>query len=350
MYFEYESFVHNSAPTEPASDELNIIGLELEVSQFGDYSILNGLIEDGIINTYDMDNGAAIQLEDEDQHDVEKELIFNADTVENIKARLQQVSILQREAHTERNTSAHVHLNRLYIESLGLEELDIYKASEAIAPLIFDISGRNSSSWSEWTPSRIKRDKDLIERFSEVDDILPRSEDEYGYSSRYELCNVQNTSTIEIRGFSNYYNFNSEIIGLYIDVVSELIPTLAQTMKGRSYSKEPEAVFETVEEFMDTHPKIKEFNLPEWKIWRQTVAEYKAKIIDKYYSEYKEAYEYLMAALQTTSTGEKMRLLSHVNEDLLPETLALNNAAMNQQITEMIKAANKEFKNNIWRI
>ena len=246
-FYFYE---HGQADTEPVnggSTTDNIIGLELEVSEVLDYSDIDYYIDTGYIEA-DGTEWAPVVIEEEAQGDIEIELIFRADTPENIIKRVREIADIRDNQECAENTSAHIHLNRRYIESEGLSEIDIYKAAEAVAPVIYNVSGRNYSSWREWTPSRIDIQEDIKERFNLIDNITPKNTGEY--NNRYELCNCTNSATIEIRGFSNYYNFNINKIELYIKIVSELIPELAQLMKERSYKKDWETAFKCIDTFI----------------------------------------------------------------------------------------------------
>ena len=122
-YLNYCPFDHGEANTEPAGDENeNILGLELEIAEMHDYSYLNELISEGFIETEDSEP-ANIQLEYEAQHNVQYELIFNADLKENILSRLDEVVDLRNDCRQHHETSCHVHLNRSYLYDIGLDEI-----------------------------------------------------------------------------------------------------------------------------------------------------------------------------------------------------------------------------------
>lgn len=347
----YEPYGHGRADTTPARDELKIFGLELEISEVYDHDPFNNAIYDGVIETSDSD-AANIQMEYEDQHDVQYELIFNADEKETLLKRLQRLNEynIQDVICCNRNTSAHVHINRDYLDSLDISELEFYHAAEAVAPLIYTVSFRDRSSWDEWTPSNISIGYDVLERFNFIDDATPKNRGTY--SDRYELCNVQNDATIEIRGFSNYMEFSHEYIKLYLDIVSELIPEIAAAMKGKNYKDNPETVLKIVKQFLDDREEITQRHvLDQWTDYKKILREYKAEQYKEAIRIYHSVADYLELARSEAETAHKLELITKMiraNKALKIDIINLNDF---ESVLDTIEDQNnKIFKNSVWHI
>jgi hypothetical protein len=246
----YDAWSHSSANTEPAGNtDENILGLELEIAEVYDYSGLNQMIEDGYIETSD-GNDANIQLEVEDDGNIEYEVIFNADTKENILNRLSRFNRYYHEFYTFEGCSAHIHLNRKYLNQCGLWESDILKAAESITPILYAISGRDSTYLNRWCNPLISiSEYSFLERFKHIDNVTA------DYGDRYHVLNCCNRRTLELRIFSNNCNFDYNTINMFLSVASELLINIALIMKNRSYS-DPQNIKEiinTCKEFFNNH-------------------------------------------------------------------------------------------------
>jgi hypothetical protein len=139
----------------------NIKGLELEISD-EDYMVeqaLSELEEKHIIATPNnwanpFHEIANIALEEDNS--VKYELIFRAQTNNKIMEEIEKIQELETYVNNHTGTSAHIHMNRTYIEEeLGLAEIDITKAAEFLSYPLFLISGRKKQTAHEWARSTL---------------------------------------------------------------------------------------------------------------------------------------------------------------------------------------------------
>lgn len=351
----YEAYSHSNAPTDPIGDENgNIIGLELEISELHDNIFLEELITDGTISCWNSADSGVIQLEEEAQGNVEYELIFNADSIENIFKRLDYIKELRHDVTCNEDSSCHIHLNRRYLyDVLDLNELDIYHAADAIAPLIYKVSGRDSRSWNQWTPEHIDLfNRDLINRFELIDDIKPRNNGDY--NDRYELCNCTNNYTIEIRGFSNFYEFDIGVIKFYIKIVSELIPEIAAAMKNKTYAADYEIVFKKVSSFLNNYPHyVERFELQEWTNYKAALRKVAAAEFEKAITEYHAVIELIKECryYQETDAPNAARKITEIiaiYRFIKLDIIDLND--IKATIDSIEEQNQKHFKNAVWRV
>ena len=354
LYEPWEHFRDDKSNSAPVGDvNGNIIGLELELTGFGTYSGLNAAIDDGVLETSDSGR-AYIQLEYEAQSNVEFEAVFNADAPENVMERVRELNrYIAGDFGNHRACSAHVHVNRAHLENIGVNGLDYYRAAEALAPFIYAISGRNEDAWESWCESRVNVFLHPADRLKHVDAAEPRTREEYGGDARYELCNMQNSKTIEIRGFSNYYDINTELIEVYIEIADDLIPSLALKMAGKEYAKNPEILFKSVERFIKKHAEILHgFNLNAWKDWESAVLASKRAAFDKIICAYNESMDYLRQARQCADhdqlrAAENILEALRANRELHAENVDLINPLVT--INELETQLQNWFKNSVWR-
>lgn len=351
----YEAYGHGNADTTPAGDETaNIVGLELEIGQLLDADHLESLIDDGHVETYDS-GSAYIQLEEEAQHNVQYELIFNADTPANVLERLYTVADLRHDVSNHRETSCHVHVNRYYLRnSCGITELDYYRAAEAVAPLIYRVSGRDNYSWNEWTPSKLDADvvsvEDIFRRFEHIDNINPRCSG--AYSDRYELCNCQNEDTIEVRGFSNYYEFDCDLIAFYIAIADTLIPKVAAAMKDKTYADDFATALKVVEDFLKGFEAyVHRFDLEVWADASAALLKYKRLAYNEAIAEFERVQQIIEAARTEQRAADAahyvvkaLRLFRWLEID------NINLVDISETINEVEDAAQRHFKNRVWRV
>lgn len=356
----YTPYDHGDAPTAPVGNEdEHIIGMELEISSItsGGEEFLDSLVDREFLATEDApDSDAPAVIEYEAQHDVQYEIILRADAVNTIKGHIEDLEPLTRYVTNHEETSCHIHLNRAYVQDvLGLSQLDIYKAAEAIAPFIYQISGRNSYAWEQWTPSNLQdydtRDAEtILNRLEDVDGVYWK--DSGAYNDRYELCNCQNGSTIEIRGFSNYCDFNVNKLHLFIDVVADLIPNLAQAMQGKSYADQPEITFKHVEAFLKDHDLVNCATRHWTGITAALAAKRRAKY-DKVISQYQNTAERISRAIQCSNArpyeaAQHLLCAMELNSAVALETLNLKD--VKEDAFKMEELLQKWFKNTVWRL
>ena len=216
----------------------NIKGLELEISDDA-YIIEQELAElenEKIIATPDnwdnIINTPNIALEEDGS--VNYELIFRAQTNDKILEELEKIKNLESIVNNNTGTSAHIHINRTYIEEeLGLTEIDIVKAAEFLNHPLFLISGRIKETAHEWAKSQLPCpiEANLAEKAKYVDRL---NKVNYG---KHNVINCIPEDTIELRIFSNKCNFNKNVINMYLETVDFIIE-LAEYMKNKSYTKE----------------------------------------------------------------------------------------------------------------
>lgn len=229
---EYELFSYHGANTAPiGSTDKCIYGVELEIND-RDASVeevIENAIEHNII-TAPSNNGETLNKKViEYDSSVFCEIIINADTIERLNDRLNYLNdygFNEENISNTPNTSCHIHMNRKYVcNVLRLSEEDIVKIFDFLAPILYRISGRDSNSFYNWTPSRIsfELESNLIdwrERANRCEGL------EYD-NLRYAIINGNNSRTIELRLFSNYCNFDLEVIMMYLCIVDYILHELA---------------------------------------------------------------------------------------------------------------------------
>lgn len=245
----------------------NIKGLELEISDenYIVEQLLAELAANNIIATPDNWKNPFIETPNislEEDSSVKYELIFKAQTNEKLLAELEKIKTLEEIVENTTGTSAHIHINRAYIEDkLGLTEIDIIKSAEFLSYPLFLISGRIKETAHEWARSqlRCKIESNLTEKAKCVDKLT-----DVRYV-KHSMVNCQPGDTIELRIFSNKCNFNKNVIKMYLETVDFIIE-LADYMKDKKYNKELKNLiplcknhfekFGSLLDFFDTKEKI----------------------------------------------------------------------------------------------
>ena len=246
--YEYHNSKHITTPKRSCG---NIKGLELEISDTDSGYLLDELIDENVLTIPQNENEKKeFNISVENDASVYKELVFKASCNRTL---LKGVKKLEEKLHGNiyngHGTSCHIHLNRRYLDSLNLSSFDIVKASEFLAPILYDISGRNQDSL-HWTRSRIRdeisiTDDDLYKRAKIIDDLEYDNLDIY---ERYRIVNLCPSNTVELRIFSNFYCFDYNYIKLYIETCDFII-TLAEFMKNKSYVNEYDKIIEMTKNF-----------------------------------------------------------------------------------------------------
>lgn len=217
----------------------NIKGLELEISD-DDLSIENELAELAKEYTIATPDNWNNQFEEtpnialEEDGSVKYELIFRAQTNDKLLEEIEKIKYLEEIVDNHTGTSAHIHINRRYIENkLGLTETDITKAAEFLNYPLFLISGRKKETAHEWARSQLPCpiEANLATKAKHVDKL-----NKVNYA-KYNFINCSPEDTIELRIFSNKCNFNKYVIEMYLETVDFIIE-LAEYMKNKSYTKE----------------------------------------------------------------------------------------------------------------
>ena len=246
--YEYHSSGHVTTPKRSCG---NIKGLELEISDEDSGYLLDELIDDNILTVpHNEGDKKDYTIAIENDGSVYKELVFKASCNRTLLKGVKKLEEkLNGNIYNGHGTSCHIHMNKKYIESLGLTKTDIVKASEFLAPILYDISGRDEPSL-HWCKSRIRNrisinDDDLFKRAKIIDEINFEEIERY---ERYRIINLCPRNTIELRIFSNYYCFDYNYIKLYIETCDYLI-TLAEYMKGKKYVEEYDKIIEMTKNF-----------------------------------------------------------------------------------------------------
>lgn len=246
--------------TQPRRSSGNIKGLELEISDYDCGDLLDELIEENILTvpsneTEDKEFYIAV----EDDGSVFKELIFKASCNSTLLKGVKKLSEeLHGKIHNGSGTSCHIHINNRYLDSKGISQLDLTKSAEFLAPILYSISGRSSTSMRDWANSIIRHEinidnVDLFERCKHVDRI-----DCLDYE-RYRIVNVNPCNTTEIRIFSNRYGFDYDYIKMYLET-TDFIMDIAEYMNGKNYVEEYDKLIEMCKLFFGKrkYKKIRE--------------------------------------------------------------------------------------------
>ena len=251
----YRTYEYHSSKrvTTPRKSKANIKGMELEIGNENNTPEVNEkldeLIEENIIKcpeNEDIDSNFPYTIAIENDSSVFKELVLKASCNNTL---LQGVKMLERElsniVENDHGTSCHIHLNNEYLKTLGLNSNDITKTAEFIAPILFEISGRDINSL-HWCSSILTNcdieDFNLYARAQNIDNL------EHIRDQRYAIVNKGGnfTKTTELRIFSNYYNFNYNYIKLYLDM-ADFIIEIANKMKNKKYEEEYEKLIKDIE-------------------------------------------------------------------------------------------------------
>lgn len=217
----------------------NIKGLELEISD-DNYTIdqeLEELKNDHIIGTPNNWSDPFHEIPKialEEDSSVRYELIFKAQTNEQLMEEIEKIQNLNAIVDNHTGTSAHIHMNRQYLEDeLEINEIDIVKAAEFLNHPLFLMSGRKKETAHQWARSQLPCpiDANLAVKAKQVDRL-----NKVTYA-KYNFVNCSPEDTIELRIFSNKCNFNKYVINMYLETVDFIIE-LAEYMKDKTYTKE----------------------------------------------------------------------------------------------------------------
>lgn len=258
MYaFDYHCGKEFTAPlTEKRSK--NIKGIELEISDYGAEENVDALVDDYVI--YDAETAYEVDERNvdavvENDGSVAWEIILRADTMKPIFRKIKEINteLNPNTVNNESGTSAHIHLNREYCHNKGIHSLDIQKASEWLAYPMFLFSGRTRERMQNWARSILpcELEDDLLTRAKLVD----RMDCSY---NRYNLLNLNNSKTYELRIFSNKCNFDYRTLKFYWEF-SDMLIDLSANMVGKSYENNLNECISFVDDFMLSKPRRRKF-------------------------------------------------------------------------------------------
>lgn len=167
-------------------------------------------------------------------------------------------------------TSCHIHNNLQYIENQGSSKKEMVRAAEFLLPILYPISGRTFDKYIRWSRSVFETDgrwtsqdssvfrNSLLEMANRVDNFSRLSD------TRYNICNTQNSKTVEMRIFTNSHNFSYDMTKLYIEFC-DLAIDISAYMRDKSYVKEYDTLIDWLDEFCNGNRRraklLKPYNL-----------------------------------------------------------------------------------------
>lgn len=274
-YTQYhESFPYNAceekqflSPQENKEDK-NIKGIEFEIKDSCNKEIINNsldeLIERSIICSYDtMDEYRRKYANCIWTYDgtVDHELVVQAERPRNLALKMKVLNkfLNPENVANKPGTSTHIHLNNQYLRNLGLRDIDMVKAGEAVSSTLKAISGREQlSELHEWSKTRVNLpyETPIVLRSRKIDDIVLDGQDYNHHPGHYMMVNVENNNTTEVRIFSNKHSFNYDRVKLYLESCDMLID-IALAMQGLSYENNYEIVTDIVTDFYNHYRRKK---------------------------------------------------------------------------------------------
>ena len=297
-----EPFGYHDSDCSPASELLdeNIKGIELEIRSDSYYGeALEDLIQDNHLiceyNYDEMKHRGNMFLEDDGS--VQYEIILQADTnKENLKMikTLNDYGLNPYNIQNDVGTSCHVHLNRRYLGTRGLNDYDIKKAGEFMSEVLFEISGRTLRDYNSWAKSSLNCDihADMVQKAKEIDNRDIRSEE------RYQIINCRPYNTVEFRIFSNYFNFDAKIIEMYMDMADHIID-IAEMMQNKSYIDNVDEIVEWTKDWFTKNNTRKNF-------YQNKCLESVLLTTDNIMNKNKIKIEHLLNSFKTTSFDDKL--------------------------------------------
>ena len=167
-------------------------------------------------------------------------------------------------------TSCHIHNNMQYIRNQGANLLEMQRASEFLAPILFKISGRDFTQYQNWCHTRCPSNilEDNMMTFARNADRLYEADTQ----THKLICNGEHSYSAEMRIFSNHENFDYNLIKIYIEFC-DLIIQMASEMRGCSYVDNFDALIEQINEFCNKNQRrrktLKPFGLEYYVVKKQ---------------------------------------------------------------------------------
>ena len=309
---------HSSRATEiltPRNSDFNIKGVELEINddclsvrEQLDDMIYRHLIYAPNMNGYNAPSPVVIC----DDSTVYKELIIKA--CGNRKL-METVRMLDNElggfVENTSNTSCHVHVNKRYLRKIGIQTKDLFKTAEFFAPILYRISGRDLDTQYDWAKTLIGNIEtiNLYERAKQVDEL----EIDNSGAGRYYVLNCKpGHNSAEFRIFSNYCNFDSKMIKLYIDIIDFMMDI---TKEINSYEEQYDFIMNETKKFFKkrSHKKFfYEYSLDEFFLTKE---ELKTRMIRKQCDELRRKFDSVRRNMEYESqTNSLMRLLRIIRD------------------------------------
>lgn len=309
---------HSSRATEiltPRTSEFNVKGIELEIDD--DVSCVREQLDDMIyrhliyapeMSGYNAPSPVVIC----NDSTVYKELIIKA--CGNRKL-METVRMLDEElgglVENTSNTSCHVHVNKGYLRKIGVQTRDLFKTAEFFAPILYRISGRDFDTQYDWAKTLIGDIEtiNLYERAKKVDNLDITNSG----AGRYYILNCRpGANSAEFRIFSNYCNFNSEFIKLYIDIIDFMMDI---TKEIDSYEEQYDFIMNETKKFFNkrSHKRFfYEYSLDEFFLTKE---ELKARMIQKQCNELRSQFDRIRRNMEYESqTMSLIRLLRIIRD------------------------------------
>lgn len=314
---------------DPVSSKLdkNLKGLELEVDNISTwhydygtdiddddeiYFAFEDLIGDGTLltrNTIDKakrDYNAVVSYDST----VNYEIGLQANQERNIMKKVQKIGNgIGDLLDNSTETSCHIHCNLEYIENQGSNLLEMQRATEFLVGLLYRISGRDTRGYG-WCKSRYDNyygghsslNKTMLEMAKYSDRM------DYGDYDTHELaCNGQHDNTVELRIFSNRFNFDYDMIKTYIEF-TDFIIDLSTYMYDKSYVDEFDSLYDWTVDFCNgtrrRRNSLKPFHLDTYLVSR---ADMRLVEFNNEWNKIFEEFENMKDYLQYRNADEQVR-------------------------------------------
>ena len=342
---------HSSTPEfliEPENNkrDKNIFGLELECNDENVWSEFSDLVHDNIVAIpYNEDEYIRkhTNIIGEEDSTAEFELVFQAERPRNLLLGLKAVNTQLKPGivcngnggeDAVDDSSAHIHINNIYLDNKGIETGYIAQFAELLAPAFFTMSGRIDNGDSlYWGNSLLtKRGKCHIlahpsKRAAILSDYTPYELTKPYHGERYVMINTPTQhDTTELRIFSNTCSFDYDRIHLFLDTANFLIEV---TDKYQSYDIQ-ECYQDVIDEFKSFMTKN-----------RRRKQEAKKLGLEFFWSDAKTYYEYIADkgyanSIRYSSTLSVLRMLRDIERT--SGIIYDGNINLNDRNVEEIKA------------
>lgn len=273
----HESFEYNSEEQkiylkpEEKKEDADIKGIELEISD-NNYrraeELLDKVIDRNIVCAYDTMHDYKRKYANciwtYDGTVEQGELVIQAERPRNLALKMKMLNKFLNPDTIKNNsgTSVHVHMNKQYLTNLGISDLDMIKAGEAVCSTLHSISGRqNLAELNRWVKTRIETSytMPIALRCKYIDALTINDYRDYDKDpGHYMMVNVQNEHTTEIRMFSNFYNFDYDRTKLFLESC-DMIANIALEMQNLSYKDNYEIVIDIVKDFYESNRRRRKY-------------------------------------------------------------------------------------------
>lgn len=254
--FDINDLYYNGAPSwlvkpEENKKDKNIFGMELECNDTDAWYPFSELVEQNIvIIPYNEDEAwrEHVYMSAEEDCTAEFEIVFQAERPRNLLLGLKALNTELNPStvynghgngfNTDDDTSAHIHLNNIYLRNKGIRPSAIAVITELLGAAIFTMSGRirhsDSMGWSRSFLDNRGRCDILAHPRKKAEELAKYNPIELtkrttgnphgGHSDRYLMVNTPTShDTTELRIFSNLCSYDYDRIHLFLDTANFLI-------------------------------------------------------------------------------------------------------------------------------